>query len=253
LDDGRGNNPLATIAGGRRRSRTLSRTRASTGSWRMIERASASPTPGRGGQSSAAPSAATGSSPAARPPACPMCQESAREQLLWRPFAPADRGSASSLNPRVDERPEMRAPPSASWPCPARRSSRTRDCSSGASSVRWARFLAAESSELAESEADCHLAAALASAGCPLEQHPLWFENTSFAEVPKLPHSRLAASFSPHASWSTGQSCSSAVPSGCSTKAARHVGWLAHTRAHELKNPCKWSCSKRSRKPLSVV
>jgi hypothetical protein len=30
-------------------------------------------------------------------------------------------------------------------------------------------FSAAESSELAESEADCHLAAALASAGCPLE------------------------------------------------------------------------------------
>jgi hypothetical protein len=30
-------------------------------------------------------------------------------------------------------------------------------------------FSAAESSELAESEADYHLAAALASAGCPLE------------------------------------------------------------------------------------
>ncbi len=30
-------------------------------------------------------------------------------------------------------------------------------------------FSAAESSELAESEADCHLAAALAAAGCPLE------------------------------------------------------------------------------------
>ena len=30
-------------------------------------------------------------------------------------------------------------------------------------------FSAAESSELAESEADWHLAAALASAGCPLE------------------------------------------------------------------------------------
>ena len=30
-------------------------------------------------------------------------------------------------------------------------------------------FSAAESSELAGSEADCHLAAALASAGCPLE------------------------------------------------------------------------------------
>jgi hypothetical protein len=30
-------------------------------------------------------------------------------------------------------------------------------------------FSAAESSELAESEADCHLAAALAWAGCPLE------------------------------------------------------------------------------------
>jgi hypothetical protein len=30
-------------------------------------------------------------------------------------------------------------------------------------------FSAAESSELAESEADCHLAAALSSAGCPLK------------------------------------------------------------------------------------
>ena len=49
------------------------------------------------------------------PPACLMCQASAWEKLPWRPFAPADRGSASSRNPRVDERPEMSEPqPSAS-------------------------------------------------------------------------------------------------------------------------------------------
>jgi hypothetical protein len=32
-------------------------------------------------------------------------------ELPWRPFAAADRGSASSRNPRVNERPEMSEPP----------------------------------------------------------------------------------------------------------------------------------------------
>jgi rubredoxin len=44
------------------------------------------------------------------PPACLMCQASAWEKLPWRPFAPADRGSASSRNPRAGEPPEMSEP-----------------------------------------------------------------------------------------------------------------------------------------------
>jgi hypothetical protein len=45
------------------------------------------------------------------PQACPMCQASAWESFPWRPFAAADRGSASSRNPPVNEWPEMSEPP----------------------------------------------------------------------------------------------------------------------------------------------
>jgi hypothetical protein len=49
------------------------------------------------------------------PPACPMCQASAWEADSQAAFAAADRGSASSRNPRVDQPPEMSEPqPSAS-------------------------------------------------------------------------------------------------------------------------------------------
>jgi rubredoxin len=91
------------------------------------------------------------------PPACPMCQANAWEQLPWRPFAPADRGSASSRNPRVGERPEMSEPPAERLvTVPSVEIRRTSDCSSGAASGSPSSVSQPPSLlELAESEADC--------------------------------------------------------------------------------------------------